>query len=598
MRPWAKQTDGSSVPAIGTTASVNPILRASEADMKSPFNKPFGSRSPFGSQSVEVAVLTLIEDGLEEAIPFYSMSSSAAGTLYWDFHSSATPPAVGTGDHLFGSQAIGSGITVWDTDLSAAAGETGYLHYRVTNSAGTSNILTSQQITVPVAATAAETLLATWGPTDGLAFDFTDVSGTPAGATAYGSGQIIDSVTPANNWETTTGVTPFDKLTFARASTAYYYNSSGILTAASSGVARVDHNPSTLACLGLLFEKAATNLCLQSNGFDTTWTSDNSTDTSASATSPDGTTNAWKLEEGTAAGRHIIYQTGVFGSNAVYTWSIYVKNGDRRYVQMQIDAANDGNVYFDLQSGTVSDTNAGTASVSGSIQPLPNGWYRCSVSYNPGADGVTLIFSLSDRADDTSGSFSFVSPSYTGTDKYVYVYGSQVEDGSYQTSYIPTTTTTVARVAETCSLLATNYNQSSSTFTVYAKATTRSVGITYNTIITVDDGTTDERHILRLDSADPIAYVLDGGSITAQIDTGTASINSVFKFAMSVATNDIAACFNGGTVGTDTSATLPTVNRFRIGSNSIGGENFDGHIQQIMIIPQTLSDANLQTLTT
>ena len=100
---------------------------------------------------VNIAVLTLVEDGLEEASPFYSFSSSAAGTLRWDFHSSATPPAAGAGDIATGTQAIGSGITVWDTDLSAYAGETGYLHYRVTNGAGTSNILTSQVITVPSA---------------------------------------------------------------------------------------------------------------------------------------------------------------------------------------------------------------------------------------------------------------------------------------------------------------------------------------------------------------------------------------------------------------------------------------------------------------
>jgi hypothetical protein len=124
--------------------------------------------NPFNSVMVEatgvvildpdapVPVLTLIEDGLEEASPFYTFSSTAAGTLTWDFHSSATPPAAGAGDHLTGTQAVGSGITVWDTDLSAAAGETGYLHYRVTNSAGTSNILTSQVITVPSSWTPAD----------------------------------------------------------------------------------------------------------------------------------------------------------------------------------------------------------------------------------------------------------------------------------------------------------------------------------------------------------------------------------------------------------------------------------------------------------
>jgi hypothetical protein len=116
--------------------------------MKSPFNKPFGSRSPFGPQSgVSVPVLTLVEDGLEEAIPFYTFSSTASGTLRWDFHTSATPPSAGSGDLGTGTQAISSGTTVFSIDLSPYPG-TGYLHFRVTNGGGTSNILTSQVITV------------------------------------------------------------------------------------------------------------------------------------------------------------------------------------------------------------------------------------------------------------------------------------------------------------------------------------------------------------------------------------------------------------------------------------------------------------------
>jgi hypothetical protein len=158
--------------------------------MKSPFHKPFGSRSPFGPQSgVSVAVLTLIEDGLEEASPFYSMSSSAAGTLRWDFHSSATPPAAGAGDIATGTQAVGSGITVWDTDLSAYTG-TGYLHYRISNSAGTSNILTSQVITV--------------GSAEALQFLSRISSPGSAGRSAYAT--LIDALVAGSVWSKLDGL--------------------------------------------------------------------------------------------------------------------------------------------------------------------------------------------------------------------------------------------------------------------------------------------------------------------------------------------------------------------------------------------------------
>jgi hypothetical protein len=113
----------------------------------------FGSIGTFDASIVPV--LTLIEDGLEEATPFYSYSSTSGGTLRWDFHTNITPPAAGSGDLATGTEAISAGISVFDIDLSPYPG-TGYLHFRVSNVAGTSNILTSQQITVPSSWTPAD----------------------------------------------------------------------------------------------------------------------------------------------------------------------------------------------------------------------------------------------------------------------------------------------------------------------------------------------------------------------------------------------------------------------------------------------------------
>lgn len=71
---------------------------------------------------------------------------------------------------------------------------------------------------------------------------------------------IKDVVTPGNNYNSA----PFSKFTATRASNAYYFNSSGVWTLAGTNVPRIDHNPSTLECMGYLREPAATNLLLNS----------------------------------------------------------------------------------------------------------------------------------------------------------------------------------------------------------------------------------------------------------------------------------------------------------------------------------------------
>jgi hypothetical protein len=58
------------------------------------------------------------------------------------------------------------------------------------------------------------------------------------------------------------------RITFTRASSATRVNSSGTIVTASTDVARIDYDPVTLACKGLLFEEARTNLLTYSEQFD------------------------------------------------------------------------------------------------------------------------------------------------------------------------------------------------------------------------------------------------------------------------------------------------------------------------------------------
>jgi hypothetical protein len=71
---------------------------------------------------------------------------------------------------------------------------------------------------------------------------------------------------------------------------------------------------------------------------------------------------------------------------------------------------------------------------------------------------------------------------------------------------------------------------------------------------------------------------------------------SANKLATAFAADDIAATLNAGTVATDLSATLPTVNTLYFGGR-VAASNLNYPLTALMHLPRRMSDAELQTLT-
>ena len=167
------------------------------------------------------------------------------------------------------------------------------------------------------------------------------------------------------------------RVTFTRGSTATYVGDDGLIKTAASNEARFDHDPATGESLGLLVEEARTNLFTYSQDFST-WIMNNQSVTSNVTTAPDGTTTAYKLVESNASEFHrISISTNPTGS---HTMTVFAKAAERDVLTL-IPASTGGGdnpVYFDLTNGTIS-ASLGSAT-SASIQALPSGWYRCSVT--------------------------------------------------------------------------------------------------------------------------------------------------------------------------------------------------------------------------
>jgi hypothetical protein len=232
-----------------------------------------------------------------------------------------------------------------------------------------------------------------------------------------------------------------------RGTLGFRTNSSSLIEQVGSNIIRLDY--SLDSCPSFLFETQRTNLLIQSNGFSTTWTLQQATVTSSQAISPDGTNNAWKLNETTANSTHDVRQNPVSGytfvSGSRYIISAYVKPAERTRVAIQsnIGGGFDYTRFNLTGTGSIQDAPAGhTASIS----LLTNGWYRISDAITSNATS-TRFLSISLLSGSTNNNETYSGSSATSG---LYIYGAQIELASYTTStiptsYIPTTTATVTR---------------------------------------------------------------------------------------------------------------------------------------------------------
>lgn len=391
------------------------------------------------------------------------------------------------------------------------------------------------------------------------------------------------------------------RITFTRASSATRVNSSGLIESVSSNVARFDYDPVTLACKGLLIEEARTNLLLRSEEFDNNaaWSKSRSTVTANATTSPDGTVNADKLvEDTTATNTHRVYQqASKAASSLTRTFSVYLKASERTFSRITVADNIEGvtaRVDIDLSAGTI-----GAATVSGgstitspsaTISAAGSGWYR-----------VTLTATF-DATITSPGAFVFVcnalgGVSYTGDGSSgIFVWGAQWEDGSWATSYIPTTSATVTRAVDVPTITGTNFsswfNQTAGTIHVEA----RSPGSGTRVVWQADDNTANNRYTLYTSGTSLKFDVVSGGVTQASLTLGTITANTKFKAAVAFAANDIAGVLNGGTVQTDASATLPTVDRMRLGADTTGNVLTE-HIERLVTYGTRESNVQLQALT-
>ena len=226
--------------------------------------------------------------------------------------------------------------------------------------------------------------------------------------------------------------------TFDRGSIATVVNKDGLIETVGVDEPRIDFLNNTNG--HLLLEPSRTNLLTYSEDFSSGWVFDDATIISNNAISPDGALNATLLKGNTNSSRHNLVISGQASSTG--SFSIFVKAKELKYLQISSANTTQQYVNFDLSNGIIG--TVGSAFSNAKLENYGNGWYRCIVvSANQfNAFYVSLVSGL-----NATWLESWVMPNNTDG---LYIFGAQLEAGSYPTSYIPTSGSAVTRSAETC----------------------------------------------------------------------------------------------------------------------------------------------------
>ena len=328
---------------------------------------------------------------------------------------------------------------------------------------------------------------------------------------------------------------------------------------------------------GLLIEEQRTNLLTYSEAFTPNWSTTRATISETNETAPDGTTSVKKIIPNTNNLNHYVYQPYSAGT---HTWTVFAKAAEYGRISLWEGGVTGKYASYDLRSGTILSSNAD----SKSITPYGNGWYRCSITVTV-ASGTPyfLIAALNDTV--TSPYQSFEGDDVSGT----YIWGGQLETGTFPTSYIPTSGSTVTRNADVATINVSEFEYSQNEGTVVVDfIPTDHPSSTYNQLIVSDGGS--KRWVYFNDTA---TYSVAGFDGTNQI--AITGVLAPIKAAIGLSSTQGSIAANGDASANSTdvahNGNILTSTSFDIAANTTA------HIKSVQYYPLRLTNNQLKALT-
>ena len=337
-----------------------------------------------------------------------------------------------------------------------------------------------------------------------------------------------------------------------------------------SGAPRFDHDPVTGESLGLLIEEARTNFALNSDSAQGSALGTPIPNSTANVVSPRGITETVRqLGRDVPAGGAQTWRVGSTSGgtpNTTYTISFYAKtvNGGTTGINIDINDA---------------------APSSGQAATITGEWTR--IVKTGGSRPNNLRF--------------FDMNMVTATEDF-YVWGAQIEIGSFATSYIPTTSSQVTRAADVVEITGTDfssfYNQSEGTVFAEYNVLHDKTGFS-QFIYDFSDGTNNNaiRQFKRSNNNETVSTARTNGNIQGRIEGNTNTpFNERYKTAYALDGTDAQRAIKG-IASSEFGVSMPTVDRLRLGGRQDNTFLANCRISRFAYFPTRLTGALLQSIT-
>ena len=366
---------------------------------------------------------------------------------------------------------------------------------------------------------------------------------------------------------------------------------------------RIDYTDS-LTSPSFLLEPQSTNLIAYSEDFSQpTWNKSNTSIQINTTTSPSGNFDGSTLTDNATSSIHRLRDAVSLSASTNYSLSVFAKKNTLSNIQLAlINTANSNTIskVFDLENGVIGEelSQGGTTVSDAKIENYGNGWFRCVIVGQLNSAPNQYQITLATKSTGNSQSVKQVTYSGDGTGS-VFLYGAQIEQKSYSTSYIPTYGSTATRAQETCNSAGSASTFNSTEGVLYADIAALADDLTFRSIA-LSDGTNNNRVLLRYrtNSNQINLFIKANGTTIVNSTKELTDITNFSKFAIKYKSGDIALWIDGVEAKTNTNTfTLIGLDRLNFDAAN-GSDDFYGKTKGIYVFNEALTDDELQQLTT